>query len=291
MQGFCLKKFFQALLVLIWPFFASRPIILPAKEAAQMDDATIEIRHLHKTFPLTRKQRKEKHTEATRLTAVNDISLTLRSGEIYGLLGPNGAGKTTTLRMLSSLIDPDSGEVLFHGQHIKDNIGEYRKRVSFLTSELKLDDFFTPDYTFHYMGELFGVSKDEILSRKKALFDKFGINDFANVQIKNLSTGMKQKASLAIALCHDPEVIIFDEPTNGLDIIASRDVENFLIDLRKEGKTIIVSTHIFSLVEKLCDRVGIIANGSLVLEGEMREVTKEKSLENVFFDLLEEGRI
>ena len=252
-----------------------------------MNEKVLEAVSLRKEFKLTTKQRLERHQLDPTLVAVDDLSLYLKAGEIYGLLGPNGAGKTTTLRMLSSLIESTSGQVLFMGEDISKNIQEYRKKVAFLTSELKLDDFFTPEYTFTYFATLYGMDPAETAKRKESLFTRFGITRFAQTQIKNLSTGMKQKVSLAVSLCHDPEVIIFDEPTNGLDIIASRDVENFLLNLRGEGKAIIISTHIFSLVEKLCDRVGIIDEGKLKLEGDMKEVTKDRSLEDVFFGLVD----
>ena len=255
-----------------------------------MEEKILEAISLQKTFPLNKKQRRERRTTMTTLVAVNDLSLHLYEGEIYGLLGPNGAGKTTTLRMLSSLIAPTSGKVLFHGEDIHSNIEYFRRKVSFLTSELKLDDFFTPSYTFDYFAKLYGMSTEETKARKELLFAQFGIERFAETQIKNLSTGMKQKVSLAVSLCHDPEVIIFDEPTNGLDIIASREVENFLLNLRRQGKAIIVSTHIFSLVEKLCDRVGIIDEGTLKLEGEIKKLTEDRSIEDVFFGLVDERR-
>ncbi len=255
-----------------------------------MDDIVLEARSLRKTFPLSKRQRTELKTNAPMKVAVDDLSLKLTGGEIYGLLGPNGAGKTTTLRMLSSLISPTKGEVLFHDKDINEDIQNYRKKVAFLTSELKLDDFFTPDFTFEYFASLYGMSPEETKQRKENLFSQFGIGRFSQTQIKSLSTGMKQKVSLAVSLCHDPEVIIFDEPTNGLDIIASREVENFLLNLRRQGKTIIISTHIFSLVEKLCDRVGIIDEGVLKLEGLMSEVTSDRSLEDVFFGLIDERR-
>ena len=187
------------------------------------------------------------------------------------------------------MIEPTQGEVLFCGKNIKEDIENYRKNISFLTSELKLDNFFTPSYTFTYMGRLYGMKEEEIIKRKEALFTYFGIDKFAETKIGNLSTGMKQKVSLAISLCHDPQIIIFDEPTNGLDIVASRDVEQFLIRQKEEGKAVLLSTHIFSLVEKLCDRVGILLEGKLRLEGNMKEVTKEKNLEAVFFDIYERG--
>ena len=252
-----------------------------------MPDIILEAKHLTKTFALSSKQRLERKVATSKLVAVNNLDLGLRKGEIYALLGPNGAGKTTTLRMIATLISPSSGEILFQGQPIHKNIAEYRKKVGFLTSELKLDDFFTPDYTFDYMASLYGIPEEEARARKKLLFDRFGISSFASSAIKNLSTGMKQKVSLAVSIAHDPEIIIYDEPTNGLDILSSRDVENFLLDLRKENKAIVISTHIFSLIEKLADRVGIIINGKKLLEGEMGQITKDKDLETVFFDLVE----
>lgn len=255
-----------------------------------MEEYILEAKSLRKTFALTNKQRQERHLNTLNLVAVDDLSLHLVPGEIYGLLGPNGAGKTTTLRMLSSLVAPTGGEVLYRGENIHKNIKNYRKKVAFLTSELKLDDFFTPDYTFTYFATLYGMKPEETAKRKADLFAQFGIDRFATAQIKNLSTGMKQKVSLAVSLCHDPEVIIFDEPTNGLDIIASRDVENFLLNLRRKDKAIIISTHIFSLVEKLCDRVGIIDEGKLKLEGDIKTLTADRSIEDVFFGLVDGRR-
>ena len=249
------------------------------------ESALLEVRDLYKSFPLSRKQRAQRHLSSDRLVAVNGLSLSLYEGEIYGLLGPNGAGKTTTLRMIATLLSPERGEILYRGNSISQN--ELRKKIGFLTSELKLDDFFTPSYTFDYFSALYGIDNAERDRRKGNIFARFGVDRFADTQIKNLSTGMKQKASLAISIAHNPEIIVYDEPTNGLDIMASRDVENFLLDLKKEGKAIVISTHIFSLVEKLCDTVGIILDGSMRLEGKMNEVCANASLEQVFFDLVE----
>jgi len=249
------------------------------------ESALLEVRDLYKSFSLSRKQREQRHLSSDRLVAVNGLSLSLYEGEIYGLLGPNGAGKTTTLRMIATLLSPERGEILYRGNSISQN--ELRKKIGFLTSELKLDDFFTPSYTFDYFSALYGIDNAERDRRKGNIFARFGVDRFADTQIKNLSTGMKQKASLAISIAHNPEIIVYDEPTNGLDIMASRDVENFLLDLKKEGKAIVISTHIFSLVEKLCDTVGIILDGSMRLEGKMNEVCANASLEQVFFDLVE----
>ncbi|MDO5330266.1 MAG: ABC transporter ATP-binding protein [Bacillota bacterium] len=245
--------------------------------------------NIRKSFKLNKRQMAAKKLSEPTLVAVNGLNITLRPGEIYGLLGPNGAGKTTALRMIASLIKPEDGKILYGGEDVYKDLNAYRKKVAFLTSELKLDDFFTPSYTFTYMARLYGLEESEIENRKASLFEKFGVNEFAESKISELSTGMKQKASLAISLCHDPDIIIFDEPTNGLDIIASSDVESFLLDLKKEGKIILLSTHIFSLVEKLCDRVGIILDGKLRLEGELKELCQGKNLEQLFFETYNGG--
>ena len=251
--------------------------------------ATLKIEHVTKEFKLTFRQRKKQKTNATTLVAVNDLSFEAVPGVIYGLLGPNGAGKTTTLRMIASLIKPKSGKIYLNDKEINEDIYEYRKKIGFLTSELKLDGFFTPADTITYMGKLYGMSDEEINLRKNMLFRSFGIDSFQMTPIKDLSTGMKQKVSLAVSLCHDPEVVIFDEPTNGLDVIAARDVEDFLREMKKQNKIIIISTHIFSLVEKLCDHVGIIISGKLVKDAPLKEIQKDGSLEEVFFKLYEEA--
>ncbi len=244
---------------------------------------------LRKTFRLNAKQRQERKDGSRSIVAVDNVSLSLEAGEIYGLLGPNGAGKTTTLRMMATLLQPDGGKILADEKDIQEDLNDYKRRIGFLTSELKLDDFFSPDYTFSYMGRLYGMTEEKIRERKEKLFRQFGIFEFKDTKIHDLSTGMKQKASLAVSLAHDPEIIIFDEPTNGLDIVASKEVEDYLQALKGQGKIILVSTHIFSLVEKLCDRVGIIIRGRMALEGKLSELTTEKSLESIFFDLYKGG--
>lgn len=245
------------------------------------------VSNLKKTFKLSSKQQKIERTSSKEKIAVNDLSFVAYEGEIYGLLGPNGAGKTTTLRIASTLIKADSGDCLIEGYSVKTKPEEVRKRIGFLTSELKLEDFFTPNYLFDFFSDLHGVEPEIREKRKKEYFQKFGIDKFAEVKIGDLSTGMKQKISLVISVVHDPHLIIFDEPTNGLDIITAKVVEDFLLDLKAQGKTVILSTHIFSLVEKLCDRVGIIVNGKGIVSEPLKELTKEKSLEEVFFEIYE----
>lgn len=243
------------------------------------------VKNLKKTFKLSKKQQKIEKTTSNLKVAVNDLSFTAYEGEIYGLLGPNGAGKTTTLRILSTLIKADEGDAFIDGISVKEKPNDIRKKIGFLTSELKLEDYYTPNYMFDYFASLHGVDEKDLLDRKKQLFTRFGIDKFSEVKIGDLSTGMKQKVSIAVSLVHNPDLIIFDEPTNGLDVITAKTVTDYLLELKNEGKTIIISTHIFSLVEKICDRVGIIVNGHMVEEDYVKEITKEKDLEDVFFDI------
>lgn len=243
---------------------------------------------LCKTFTLSRKQQKIERTTAKRKTAVDHLTFSAFQGEIFGLLGPNGAGKTTTLRMLSTLIRPDEGDAVLDGCSVVREPEKVRGKIGFLTSELKLEDFFTPNYLFDFFGRLHDVEESVMRERKEKMFSRFGIDKFAEVKVANLSTGMKQKLSLVISLVHDPEIIIFDEPTNGLDVLTARTVTDYLQELRNEGKTIILSTHIFSLVERLCDRVGIIIDGKMTACGTLDEVCDGMPLEDRFFELYKE---
>ena len=248
----------------------------------------ISVKNLNKSFKLSAKQQKLQNTKEKVIHAVRDLSFSAYEGEVFGLLGPNGAGKTTTLRMLATLIKADSGDAILDGASITTEPENVRAKIGFLTSELKLEEFFTPNYLYNFFAELHGVPASERDTRKAHIFEKFGIDKFAEVKVANLSTGMKQKTSLAISLVHNPEIIIFDEPTNGLDVLTARVVTDYLLDLRKEGKTIIISTHIFSLVEKICDRVGIIINGKMIICDTIAALTTEKNLEDRFFDIYAE---
>ena len=206
----------------------------------------LKVENIRKTFKLSAKQKRINKTNETVKVAVDGLSFSAVRGEIYGLLGPNGAGKTTTLRIISSLIKADQGDVLVDGASVVKEPEKVRGKIGFLTSELKLEDFFTPNYLFDFFSDLHRIPKDIANERKERLFKKFGVEGFKEVKIADLSTGMKQKISLIISIVHDPEIIIFDEPTNGLDVITAKVVTDFLQDLKQEGKTVILSTHIFS---------------------------------------------
>ena len=269
-------------------YYVRKKAYLCTPKNSQNMEEILRADELCKTFTLSRKQQKIERTTAKRKTAVDHLSFNAYRGEIFGLLGPNGAGKTTTLRMLSTLIRPDEGDAILDGCSVVDEPEKVRAKIGFLTSELKLEDFFTPNYLFDFFSRLHGVDEGTMMERKERMFKRFGIDQFAEVKVANLSTGMKQKLSLVISLVHDPEIIIFDEPTNGLDVLTARTVTDYLQELRAEGKTVILSTHIFSLVERLCDRVGIIIDGRMISCGSLEEVCNGLPLEERFFNIYKE---
>ena len=219
---------------------------------------------------------------------VKGVSFTVEPGMIYGLLGPNGAGKTTLMQMMATLLKPTEGQIKICGKDIsEDPIGIHRQ-IGFLTTEVKLDPLSTPDKLYDFFAALYDLPEEGLNERKLRDFDRFGITPFAKKRIVELSTGMKQKISICISLIHNPPVIIFDEPTNGLDILTSKQVTDYLRELAKEGRTIIMSTHIFSLAESLCDMIGVLVDGRIVASGtarELCELTGKETFEEAFFAL------
>ena len=247
--------------------------------------SVLKVDDLVKTFRISNKQRKSLEIEEKYKTAVGGVSFTAQSGEVFGLLGPNGAGKTTTMRMLSTLIRPDSGDAYYNDLSVVKDPEKVRSKIAFLTADLKLDVKSTANIMYDYFSELYHVPKDTAKKRKEELFEGFHINSFADTKISKLSQGMKQKVSLAISVLHDPEFIIFDEPTNGLDIIATRDVRQFILDKKQSGKCIIISTHLFDLVERVCDRAAMIIDGKIAANDTIEAFTKDKTLEDTFYDI------
>lgn len=248
----------------------------------------ISLEHVTKIYKLSKSQMKKTKSKSQTKTAVDDLSFCAKDGEILGLLGPNGAGKTTTLRCLSTLIKPTEGEITVQGFDVHKDAQAVRASIGFLTNEIKLDPQFTPNYLFHFFGRMHNVPEDVIEKRRQELFSYFGILEFENKKISELSTGMKQKAAIAVSLVHDPEVVIFDEPTSGLDIITARAVVDYLKILKDKGKLVIISTHIMSEAQKLCDRIVVIIDGKKAAEGtvdELYELTHTTDLEDAFFEL------
>jgi len=251
---------------------------------------TVIVKNLTKTFQLSKKQMKINQTTEKVKVAVDDLSFSTFEGEIFGLLGPNGAGKTTTLRCIATLIKPDKGEITVSGIDIKDEVS-IKREIAFLTNELKLEEQFTPNYLYDYFSKLYDVEEATMLARKQLLFDRFGVSKFAEVKIGELSSGMKQKVSIVISLVHDPKIVIFDEPTNGLDVITAKTVTDYLLELKEQGKTVIISTHIMNLVEKICDRAGIIIDGKMRLCDRVDALLKNhpgQDIEEIFFDIYSE---
>ncbi len=248
----------------------------------------IQISNLKKTFNLSKKQMLANEDKVKFKTAVNNISFKVNDNEIFGLIGPNGAGKTTTLRCLATLIEPTEGSINVNGFEGHSQGESVRRELAFLTNELKLDTHFTPEYTTKFFGRLHDMPERLIDERMNHLFDYFGVTPFRHTKISDLSTGMKQKLSIVVSLIHNPNVIIFDEPTTGLDIITARAVTDYLKLLKNEGKTIIISTHMMHVAEKLCDRIAIIMDGDIKAMGTLDEIyalTGQDNLDDSFFQL------
>ena len=240
----------------------------------------IQARNLTKVFH---------HKKRGEIRAVDDVSFTCRPGQIYGLLGANGAGKTTTLRLLATLLRPTGGSATVAGFDAAKEPERVRANVGFLATSTALYGRLTARETITYFARLNGLSDEAIAGRVARLADELGLHEFLDRRVEKFSTGMKQKTSIARTLVHDPAVLIFDEPTIGLDVMTARNIVRFVRDCRTRGKTVIYSTHVMSEVEKLCDVVGIIHHGRLVAEGtpaELRQRFGEQDMEEIFIQAI-----
>lgn len=215
------------------------------------------------------------------IRAVDGVSFRCQPGQIYGLLGANGAGKTTTLRMLATILQPTDGSARVAGFDITEQPEQVRTKIGFLSTATALYGRLTARELVEYFGRLNGLNGGALRRRTDELFALLGISDFADRRCDKLSTGMKQKVSIARTLVHDPPVMIFDEPTVGLDVMAARTIVGFIRDCRDRGKTVIFSTHVMSEAEKLCDTIGIIHNGKLLAEGTLSELRARSGLEDL----------
>ncbi len=220
-----------------------------------------------------------------KIQAANNVSFTCKPGEIYGLLGVNGAGKTTTLRILATMLKPTTGSAEIAGFDIVSQPEQVRAHIGFLSTATALYGRLTAREFIEYFARLNGLSGPDLNARVDAIIQKLNITEFQNARCDKLSTGMKQRVSIARSVVHDPPVMIFDEPTHGLDVLSSRDIVQFIRECRAKGKTVIFSSHVMSEVEKLCDRIGIIHNGRLLREGtlpELRAQSNSTDLEDIF---------
>jgi sodium transport system ATP-binding protein len=236
----------------------------------------IEARQLTKIF------RDKKRGE---IRAVDGVSFRAEPGRIYGLLGANGAGKTTTLRLLATLLQPSSGGATVAGFDVTREPEKVRAQVGFLAASTALYARLTAREMIGYFGRLHGMDDARLKARVAQLAAQLGMDEFLDRRCDKLSTGMKQKTSIARTLVHDPAVMIFDEPTLGLDVMTARTIVRFVRECRDRGKTVIYSTHVMSEAERLCDVVGIIHDGRLRAEGtlaELRQQSGEQDLEEIF---------
>jgi sodium transport system ATP-binding protein len=216
------------------------------------------------------------------------ITFGARAGEIFGLLGPNGAGKTTTLRVISTLLAPDAGTVEVLGFDTRTAPQEVRRRVGVVTAEIGVYPRLTARENIAYFAELSGVLDGEVGRRIDAVVDRLDMASFANQRAESLSSGQKQKVAIARAIVHDPPVLMFDEPTSNLDVLASREIRGFMVESRGRGKCVIFSTHVLHDAERLCDRVTIIHQGRVVASGTTEEVRgSHQDLEDSFLSLVE----
>lgn len=222
--------------------------------------------------------------------AVAGLTLECAAGQIFGLLGPNGAGKTTTLRMLSGVLAPTSGDIRVRGFDPVTHPQEVKRRIGFLSADTGNYARLTPRETLHYFGQLFQMPPDHLRERTALMLETFEMKSFADTPVAKLSTGMKQKLSLARTLLHNPPVLILDEPTRGLDPLVARVFFGLARRLRDEGKCILMSTHILSDAELLCEQIGIIANGRLQIQGsppELRSQSPDGTLSTLFARVVE----
>ena len=224
-----------------------------------------------------------------RLVALDAIRFLARPGEIFGLLGPNRAGKTTALRILSTVLRPTSGRAAVAGFDVVTQSSQVRRRIGFVSANTAVYDRMTAWEMVEYFGRLHGIAPRPLAARMEELFARLQMNDFRDLLGAKMSTGMKQKVSVARALVHDPPVLIFDEATSGLDVLVARALLQTVAELREMGKCLVFSTHIMREAEKLCDRLAIIHRGRILAEGtldQLRNTYGEPDLEELFFQLI-----
>ncbi len=223
------------------------------------------------------------------IMALDDVSFHAEPGQVYGLLGPNGAGKTTALRILSTILQPTSGTAIVGGFDCVTQPELVRHQIGYISANTAIYDRMTGWEMVEYFGRLYGMGDEELRERMEHLFERFQMQEIRDKLGAKMSTGMKQKVSIARAIVHDPPVLIFDEATTGLDVLVARALLDAVAELREHGKCIVFSTHIMREAERLCDRVAIMHRGRILAEGtldELREQHQQHDLEELFFQLI-----
>jgi sodium transport system ATP-binding protein len=243
----------------------------------------VSVRHLGKVF---------QDRSRGAVHAVRDLSFAAHAGEVFGLLGPNGAGKTTTLRMLATILTPTSGSGSVAGHDLVKDAAAVRRSIGYLSGDTGLYGRLTPREVLRYFARLNDYPADRLAARIDELIVRFGIGGFADVRCDRLSTGTRQKVSIARAVVHDPPVMVLDEPTSGLDIIVGESLLRFIEEIRTQGKCVLFSTHVMREAERLCSRIGIIHEGKLLAVGtldELQRASGRRYLEEIFVQLVEQG--
>ena len=244
----------------------------------------LEVNNLKKKFT-----RQDKNKKKTSFYAVNGVSFKADKGEIIGILGPNGAGKTTLLRMLAGIMEQTEGTVEIDEKNYKKNALEIKSRIAFLSGNTKLYDRLSPHELLQMCGTLYGIEKNEIDKREKEILKLLNLEELKNAKIGNLSTGQTQRVGLARCLIHNPQYYILDEATTGLDIISSQIILDFIKEEKKNGKTILYSTHYMEEAENICDKVIMINKGQVIETGtpdEIKRKTNATNLRDSFFNLI-----
>ncbi len=224
------------------------------------------------------------------IAVVNSVSFNLAPGQITGYLGPNGAGKSTTVKMMTGLIKPDKGTILYNGRDISDNITEFKKLVGYIPEQSELYNYLTGREFLEFTGRLRGIEEEVLNRRTDTLMEEFGMSIDSHLPIANYSKGMRQKILIASALLHNPEILIFDEPLSGLDITTTMVVKDILKGLAEKGRIIIYSSHILEVVERICSRVIILNRGEIAADdsvANLKQLRNTSSLEHIFRNLVE----
>ena len=227
-----------------------------------------------------------KKYKGSNVKAIDDINITIEPGDVYGFIGPNGAGKSTTIKCVVGIHEYDEGEILLDGENIKKNPIKTKKQIAYIPDNPDLYDGLTGAQYLNFIADVFSVGEErkEIIKKYSELF---GIENDLGKLVKAYSHGMRQKLAIISALVHNPKILIMDEPFVGLDPKATFEVKEILKEMASEGVTIFFSSHVLEVVEKLCNKIAIIKNGELIVTGDMEEVTKNASLEDVFLELTE----
>lgn len=242
----------------------------------------IHVRKLRKAY---------KDLELGEFVALDGLSFDAMPGQVYGLLGPNGAGKTSALRILSTVLKPTSGSATINGFDVERESERVRHQIGFVSTNTAVYDRMTAWEMVEYFGKLYQIPSDVLDERMQKIFDRFQMKHFRDMLGSKMSTGMKQKVSIARAIVHDPPVLIFDEATSGLDVLVQREVLRTVAELRDLGKCVLFSTHIMREAERLCNRIAIVHRGHLLSEGSLEELAEqhgEPDLEELFFKLISE---